>query len=319
MKMMKFGTALIAGVSALTITAVAQDKFPSKTIEVVTHAGAGGGTDVNSRMMMLRGRRVLKADMVVVNKRGGNGAAAMNYFKGRPADGHTILTFTIGHAITMAKGKTNLKVEEMAPIARGTNDPQILMVNCKKSEYKTPEELVAGMKEKKLKFGTTNVGGIDHITAYIFAKKGGLMQPTIVPFKGGGEVATQLVAGAVDVGTLNLSEAAAQVESGDICPLIVLGTDRMKPIPNAKTGKELGIDVVLSTVRGFVTHAKADPARVAILEKGLMKAMEHSVYQAYLAASGLDSSSPADAKAWGAQIKSMIEEFEPAIKEMGLK
>lgn len=319
MKMMKFGIALTAGVSAIAVTAVAQDKFPSKTIEVITHAGAGGGTDVNSRMMMLRARRVLKTDMVVVNKRGGNGAAAMNYFKTRPSDGHTIMTFTIGHAITMAKGKTNLKVDEMAPIARGTNDPQILMVNCKKSKFKTGEELIAGMKKEKLKFGTTNVGGIDHITAYIFAKKGGLMQPTIVPFKGGGEVATQLVAGAVDVGTLNLSEAAAQVDAGDICPLIVLGTSRMKPIPNAKTGKELGIDVVLSTVRGFVTHAKTDDGKVASLEKGLMKAMKHKVYQAYLDASGLDSTSPADSKAWGAQIKSMIKEFEPAIKEMGLK
>lgn len=319
MKLMTFSTALVAGVSAFAVTAIAADNFPSKTIEVVTHAGAGGGTDVNSRMMMLRARRVLKADMVVVNKRGGNGAAAMNYFKSRPADGHTIMTFTIGHAITTAKGKTALKVDEMAPIARGTNDPQILMVNCKLSPYKTGEELIAGMKKNKLKFGTTNVGGIDHITAYIFAKKGGLTQPTIVPFKGGGEVATQLVAGAVDVGTLNLSEASAQVESGDICPLIVLGTDRMKPIPDAKTGKELGIDVVLATVRGFVTHSKVDAAKVATLEKGLMKAMQHNVYQAYLQASGLDSTSPADAKAWGDQIKSMIKEFEPAIKEMGLK
>ncbi|MEL7302922.1 MAG: tripartite tricarboxylate transporter substrate binding protein [Pseudomonadota bacterium] len=318
MKPIKYAVVLATGCSLLAVGAVAQDKFPSKTIEVVTHAGAGGGTDVNSRMMMLRARRVLKSDMVVVNKRGGNGAAAMNYFKTRPADGHTIMTFTIGHAITMAKGKTSLNVDEMAPIARGTNDPQILMVNCKTSKYKTGEELIAGMKENKLKFGTTNVGGIDHITAFIFAKKGGLTQPTIVPFKGGGEVATQLVAGAVDVGTLNLSEAASQVESGDICPLIVLGTDRMKPIPDAKTGKELGIDVVLSTVRGFVTHAGTEKDKVDLLEKGLMKAMGHKVYQAYLEASGLDGTSPADAKAWGEQIKSMIKEFEPAIKEMGL-
>ncbi|MEO1650112.1 MAG: tripartite tricarboxylate transporter substrate binding protein, partial [Pseudomonadota bacterium] len=139
MKLIKIA-ALAAGCSALAVGAIAQDKFPAKTVEVVTHAGAGGGTDVNSRMMMLRARRVLKADMVVVNKRGGNGAAAMNYFKTRPADGHTIMTFTIGHAITMAKGKTALTVDEMAPIARGTNDPQILMVNCKTSKYKTGEE-----------------------------------------------------------------------------------------------------------------------------------------------------------------------------------
>ncbi len=309
----------IALTAGLTAGQTLAEDFPSKTIEVVTHAGAGGGTDVNSRMMMLRARRTLKADMVVVNKRGGGGALAMNYFADRPADGHTIMTFTIGHAITMAKGKTKLKVGDMAPIARGTDDPQIFMVNCKKSKYKTPEELVAGMKAEKLKVGTTQIGTIDHITAYIFAKKGGLQQPTIVPFKGGGELATQLVAGAVDVGVLNLSEASAPIEAGDICPLIIMGKKRMKPIPDAKTATELGIPVVLSTVRGFVTHSSVPAENVAKLEAGIMKAMEHKMYQSYLEASGLNSDSPAASKEWGEQIKSMIAEFEPAIKEMGLK
>ena len=131
----KVGTSLAAIVSAIAFTTAPTLASKKPAIEVVTHAGAGGGTDVNSRMMMLRSRRTLKQDMVVVNKRGGGGAAAMNYFMTRPADGNTILTFTVGHAITMAMGKTKLKVEDMAPISRGTNDPQILMVNCKKSPY----------------------------------------------------------------------------------------------------------------------------------------------------------------------------------------
>ena len=70
---------------------------------------AGGGTDVDSRMRMLWACRELKQDLVVVNKRGGGGAATMNFFMTRPADGNTIMTFTVGHAITMAKGKTRLK------------------------------------------------------------------------------------------------------------------------------------------------------------------------------------------------------------------
>ncbi len=288
-------------------------------IEVVTHAGAGGGTDVNSRMMMLRARRTLKQDMVVVNKRGGGGAAAMNYFLSRPADGNTILTFTVGHAITMAKGKTKLKVEDMAPLARGTNDPQILMVSCKASPYKTPEAFVAGMKNgDKLKFGGTQTGTIDHITVYLWSKRLGVKMPIYIPFKGGGELATQLVAGAVDVATLNLSEAAAPVEAGDICPLVILAKNGMAPIPKAKTAKELGIDLVLSTTRGFVTHAGVDPARRAALEKGILKAMQSSIYQAYLTNSGLDSTSPQPSGPWGEQIKAMVGEFGPALKEMGL-
>ena len=128
-------------------SAFAEDKFPSKTIEVITHAGAGGGTDVNSRMMMLRGRRALKTDMVVVNKRGGGGALAMNYFLTRPADGHTIMTFTVGHAITMGKGKTKLKLSDMRPLARGTNDPQILILDeftsflDKENEFEIAKEI----------------------------------------------------------------------------------------------------------------------------------------------------------------------------------
>ena len=85
------GIASMAGVMAMSTAPVAA---ADGTIEVVTHAGAGGGTDVNSRMMMIRTRRHLKQDMVVVNKRGGGGAAAMQYFKSRPADGNTCLLYT---------------------------------------------------------------------------------------------------------------------------------------------------------------------------------------------------------------------------------
>lgn len=313
---LKIGTVALTS-AMLLLGSQAQAAGPA--IEVITHAGAGGGTDVNSRMMMIRARRMLKQDMVVVNKRGGGGAAAMNYFMTRPADGNTIMTFTVGHAITMGAGKTKLKLEDMAPIARGTNDPQILMVNCKTSPYKTPEAFVAGMKNgDKIKFGGTQTGTIDHITVYLWAKRLGVKMPTYIAFKGGGELATQLVAGAVDVGTLNLSEAAAPVEAGDICPLVILGDARMDPIPKAKTAKEMGIDLVLSTTRGFVTHAGVPEARRAQMEAGIAKAMKHSLYQAYLANSGLDATSPQGSDAWGKQIKSMVSEFGPALREMGL-
>ena len=306
----------MAGVIAMTVMPVAA---ADGTIEVVTHAGAGGGTDVNSRMMMIRTRRALKQDMVVVNKRGGGGAAAMQYFNSRPADGNTVLTFTVGHAIAMAKGMTDLRVEDMAPIARGTNDPQILMVNCATSNYKTPEEFVAGMKNgDAIKFGGTSSGTIDHLTVYLWAKRTGQPMPVYIPFGGGGELATQVVAGAVDVGILNLSEASAPIEAGDLCPLVILGENRMEPIPAAKTATEMGIDLVLSTTRGFVTHAGVSEERRAELESGMLKAMDHSLYQAYLMNSGLDNTSPQGSEAWGKQINMMVNEFGPALKEMGL-
>jgi tripartite-type tricarboxylate transporter receptor subunit TctC len=54
------------------------------------------------------------------------------------------------------------------------------------------------------------------------------------------------------------------------------------------------------------------------MEAGLDKAMKHSMYQAYLMNSGLDSTSPMASDAWGKQIKMMVAEFGPALKAMGL-
>ena len=123
------------------------------------------------------------------------------------------------------------------------------------------------------------------------------------------ELATQVVAGAVDVGVLNLSEAGGPIDAGDLCPLVILGDNAMAPIPKAKTAKSMGIDLVLSTTRGFVTHKGADSARVAELEKGLSKAMKHSMYQAYLANSGLYNSSRQASGPTDIQIKFIVDDL----------
>ena len=99
---------------------------------------------------------------------------------------------------------------------------------------------------------------------------------------------------------------------------MILAHQGMAPIPKAKTAKQLGIDLVLSTTRGFVTHAGISEARRAEMEAGMMKAMKHSLYQAYLMNSGLDETSPQPSGPWGEQIRSIVGEFGPALKEMGL-
>ena len=61
-----------------------------------------------------------------------------------------------------------------------------------------------------------------------------------------------------------------------------------------------------------------NPPKPVELEGAMMKAMGHSLYQAYLMNSGLDDTSPMGSDAWGKQIKMMVNEFGPALKEMGL-
>ncbi|MFT6271894.1 MAG: tripartite-type tricarboxylate transporter receptor subunit TctC [Dinoroseobacter sp.] len=299
---------------AATLPAIAED-FPTRTIEVVTHAGNGGGTDVTTRMMMIRARRALGTDMVVVNRGGGGGATAMDYYLTLEADGHSILTYTIGHAATMALGNTDMKLSDIRPIARGTDDPQILMVRC--GEFDSAEAFVEAQREEGLIYGTTHLGGIDDVSAFMFARNGNLATPTMLPFEGGGELATQLIAGAVDVAVLNLAEAGSQVAAGEVCPIVVMAPERMSALPDVSTAMDMGIDANFSTVRGFVVHADT-PDDVALkLEEALLAAMTHPVYQAFLESAGLDATSVAGSEVWGGQITSMLGDMDAALRDLG--
>jgi len=306
-----------ASVIALALVggAAGAAEFPADTIEVVTHAGNGGGTDVTTRMMMIKARRELGTDMVVVNKKGGGGAVAMDYYLDQPADGNSILTFTIGHSATIAKNKTKMTLDDIRPIARGTDDPQILMVKC--GAYDSAEAFVAAQKEAPIAYGTTHLGNIDDVSAFMFTIKGGMKTPKIIPFDGGAELATQLIAGAVQSAVLNLAEASSQIEAGDICPLVVLADERMAGLPDVTTAKEMGIDVSFSTVRGFVVHKDVPDDVAKKIEESLLKAMKSGVYQGYLESVGLDSSSVAGAEVWGKQLKTMDTDMRTALKELG--
>jgi tripartite-type tricarboxylate transporter receptor subunit TctC len=96
----------------------AEEKFPSKPIDVVIHAKYGGGTDTTARMMMIRTRRVLGVDMRVIAKRGGSGAKAHHFAANRPRDGYTLVALTQTHFYTIARGKSSITIDDLVGVAR---------------------------------------------------------------------------------------------------------------------------------------------------------------------------------------------------------
>ena len=287
-----------------------------QAIQAITHAGFGGGTDVTTRMMLLRARRVLKQDMQLVNKKGGGGAASMDYMMSLPADGQHTLTWTTGHAVSMALGKTKVKLSDMQPLARGTDDPQLFVVNCKE-DIKDAKKFVSTQKKKALSYGTTHTGGIDDVSAIAFTKKGGLKTPKIVAYKGVAPIKTNLIKGDIDVGVLNLGEALTEINEGKLCVSVVLANKRMQKLSSVPTAKELGIDVALSTVRGFVTRKGAPADRVKQLEEGMIKAMSHNYFKNFLTEIGLDETSVVGADEWGKQMENMLTEMTAQLKALG--
>jgi tripartite-type tricarboxylate transporter receptor subunit TctC len=311
--------AVVAFGIGVTTGAGAQEQFPSATINVITHAGPGGGTDITTRMMMLRGRRAFDQDMVVVSKTGGSGAAALQYLKSQDCDGHTIMTLTQSHILQIAQNKVPVTIEEVVGLARATLDPQVLAVRAD-NEIQTLADLVekSNATGGGLKWGTTFVGGTDHIAIHNFTKAAGGIPYTIVPFEGGGDIVTNLVGGDVEVGILNYAEAESQFTAGELRPVAALTEERIDSLPDTPTAKEQGIDAEASTIRGFVTLDCVPEERLAVLEQGLLEAMNHSIYQNYITSSGMPKSSVVGRDEWTAQIRKLYDESQSALKDLGM-
>lgn len=310
------GALLLPG---LARPALAADEFPSQTINIVTHAGPGGGTDITTRMMMLKARKTLGQDLVVVSKTGGSGSAALMYTRSQPRDGYTVMTITQSHIFQIIQKKVPITIDELVGVARATDDPQIVVVGAN-SRIKTLEDLIAASKDAKggLKWGTTFAGGADHVGIHNFAKAAGKIPYTIVPFKGGGEIVTNVVGGNVDCAVLNYAEGESQFTAGEIRGIACLSEEPIAALKGVPTAREKGIDALASTVRGFAVLSGVAEDRLARLEDGMIKAMKDPIYQNYLTTSGMPVSSVAGREVWNRQIRRIYEESTTALTELGM-
>jgi len=308
------GASMVLAMGLAIGSAQAQDKFPSETIDVVTHAGAGGGTDATTRTMMIRGRRTLGTDMRVVSRRGGGGAVAMNYINEQPKDGYTIMTITPSHLMTIALGKAPITIDDMVGLARATEDTQFLF--AKTGTFKDIKDALAQGKDRPLKIGGTHVAGIDQVAVTTFAKRAGV-KLSYIPYEGGGDLVVGLIGGDIEIGVLNLSEASSQMDAGEVVPLVAMAKKRSPGAPDTPATGELGIDAYFATVRGFVAIKGVPEDRLKTLEDGIVKALNHSTFQGFLSSIGLGPDSVAGAEEWNKQIQSLYKDGEEALTELG--
>ncbi|MFC3127660.1 tripartite tricarboxylate transporter substrate binding protein [Pseudoroseomonas globiformis] len=309
----------LAGLGGLAAPRIARgaSSFGSRPIEIVTHAGVGGGTDITARMTVVDAPALLGTELIVVNKTGGSGAAALAYAAQRPKDGHTVLLMTQTHLITMLRNRTATQLEDLVGIARATEDPQIVMVRAD-SPLRSADEFLSAGKSRSLRFGITHVGSVDHVATVGFAKAAGIRPPTAVPFRGGGDIVVNVVGGNIDVGLLNFAEGESQIRAGEVRPLMVLARERVASLPDTPTAMEQQIEFAAATTRGYAVMKGTPEDRIAALEQGLVKAMQGQTYTNYLKTSGQSASSVAGRAAWQAQLESFSRDSQQALADLGV-
>jgi putative tricarboxylic transport membrane protein len=275
--------------------AVAQDDFPSEPIEIMVHAGAGGGTDLTAHAIIEAIREERGWDAALVRSVGAGGAVSHEYVLSRPCDGHTVIILTSSQIATIARGRSPLKIDGLVGIGRATVDPSFLMASID-GPYETAKDFLAAAKQEPVSIGLVTIGGGDHITVFLLAARAGLQPPQVVPISSGGEAAINVVGGNIDAGMIGQSEAEGLIEAGKIKPLIAFTEKRTEDFPDVLTARELGVDLVRPTLRGFAVLSCTPPERVEILEEGFLQAMNSPSFQEYLTNAGipLDSVAPGD-------------------------
>ena len=263
-----------AVITAAPAFANAQAWEPTKTVEFVVPAGTGGGADQMARVMqsIIAKHNLMKQSMVVVNKAGGAGSEGFLDVKGAKGDPHKIIITLSNLFTTPLAQDTPFNWRDLTPVQMLALDQFVLWVNAE-TPYKTAKDYVdaakarAGEPAKRFKMGGTGAKQEDQIITVAIEQRTGT-KFTYIPYKGGGEVAVQLVGKHVDSTVNNPIEAVAQWRAGKLRPLCVFDPKRMpykakvtdtmawSDIP---TCKEQGLDVDYLMLRGIFMPGGVTP------------------------------------------------------------
>ena len=255
--------AAAAGVLTLFSATTAIAWEPTKTVEFIVPAGTGGGADQMARFIqgVVAKNNLMKQPLVVLNKGGGAGAEGFLEVKGAKGDAHKIV-ITLSNLFTtpLATG-VPFNWRDLTPVQMMALDQFVHWVNAE-SPYKTAKEYVDAVKKagpSKMKMGGTGSKQEDQIITVAIEKQTGT-KFIYIPFRGGGDVAVQLVGKHIDSTVNNPIEAVAQWRAGQLRPLCVFDTQRLPykakvtkdmawgDIP---TCKQSGLDVEYLMLRGI--------------------------------------------------------------------
>ena len=208
----------------------AQAWEPSKPIEFVVPAGTGGGADQMARFVqgVVAKHGLSKQPIVVVNRSGGAGAEGFLAIKGAKGDPHKIV-ITLSNLFTtpLATG-VPFNWRDLTPVTMLALDQFVLWVN-EESPYKTPKDFFEALKSQpanSIKMGGTGSKQEDQIITVMLEKAAG-KKMTYIPFKGGGDVAVQLVGKHIDATVNNPIEAESHWRAGKLRPLCVMDKSPM--------------------------------------------------------------------------------------------
>lgn len=222
--------------------------YPTKGINIMAPAAAGGGWDQTARAMQTALTKSTGQNVQVFNVAGAGGTVGLAQFvNDSKSDPHQLMVGGLVMVGAIQTNKSPVNLGQVTPIALLTAEAEAIAV-ASNSKYQTLQQLIDDFKADPtaISWGGGSAGGTDHILVGLIAKTVGVDAAKInyIAHSGGGEAKAAILSGAVTAGVSGVSEFKDQVEAGTMRILAVSSDKRVEGI-NAPTIKESGVDVAL--------------------------------------------------------------------------
>jgi tripartite-type tricarboxylate transporter receptor subunit TctC len=266
----------------------AQD-YPNRVIRLVVPYPPGGVVDISGRLLAEELGRQLGVAVVVENKVGAGGTIGTEFVARAPADGYTILfsgAATHAFAPWLYKQLRYDPTRDFVAVTQLTEGPLALCVNAA-SPVTTLDDFLKWVKSSggTLNFASNGNGTYPHLSVELMNQVIGA-KPLHVPYPGGGQAVTALMAGEVQFSQNHIPVVQPHIKSGRLRVLATTGTSRSQTYPDVPTLKEAGLDIVASAWFGLFAPAGTPPAVVDRIYQATAAAARSPALRQKLAAQG---------------------------------
>jgi tripartite-type tricarboxylate transporter receptor subunit TctC len=278
----------LAAAALAPALARAQGAYPEKQIRMVIPFAPGGTTDLLARAVGQHMQEAWGQVVVADNRAGANGVVAGDIVAKSAADGYTLFTVAMGHAINplIYKKLPYDGVNDFTPISLLATFPQLVLVHPS-LPVKTLQELIdfARKSPKPLNYGSGGNGSSQHLAGALFAHMAGLTM-THVAYKGGNPAQLDLMAGNLDLVIIQPNSKEV-VTSGKLRALAVSSPQRSPDYPDVPTVAEAGVPGYQSVAwYGLVGPKNMPDALLAKLSQETIRAVAAPSVRAVISTQG---------------------------------
>ena len=266
----------------------AQADWPARPLRFVIPFTAGGGGDSSLRPLAARMGEILGQNIVVENRTGGNAVVAASAVL-QARDGYTFLV-DAANQVTNPLLLRDLPFDyrtSFLPVTQTARFPQVLAVR-QDFPAQTVAEFIAYARANpgRVSCGTPPAAGAGHLALALLEQRAGV-RLLHAPYRGGADVARDIMGGQIDSMILTSSSARAPIETGRARPLALTGAERLPTLPNVPTLAESGFPGFdMDDWNGLFAPAGTPPAVIARLQSTVAEAVRDSAVLARMAPLG---------------------------------